>query len=80
DIQTPKSESVEYEINPFTREERDIIIKAFEESKLYSYYAPLVKFLFFTGCRPSEAIALQWKHISERYITFEQAITISTKG
>ncbi|MEH1868703.1 MAG: hypothetical protein V7K69_27415 [Nostoc sp.] len=48
DIQIPKSESAEYEINPFTKEERDIIIQAFEESKLYNYYAPLVKLLFFT--------------------------------
>ncbi len=80
EVQIPKSESEENEINPFTREERDKIIAAFEESKLYSYYAHLVKFLFFTGCRPSEAIALQWKHISEKFITFEQAITISCKG
>ncbi|NJL81681.1 MAG: site-specific integrase, partial [Richelia sp. SM2_1_7] len=79
-IQIPKSETTEYKINPFTPEERDAIIKAFDESKLYSYYAPLVKILFFTGCRPSEAIALQWKHINEKYITFEQAITISSKG
>jgi integrase len=80
DIQLPKSESADYDINPFTKEERDIIIKRFEESNHYSYYAPLVKLLFFTGCRPSEAIALQWKHISDKYIIFEQAITISTKG
>lgn len=79
-IQIPKSETTEYKINPFTPEERDAIIKAFDESKLYSYYAPLVKILFFTGCRPSEAIALQWKHINDKYITFEQAITISSKG
>ena len=52
DIQIPKSETTEYKINPFTPEERDAIIQAFEESKLYSYYAPLVKILFFTGCRP----------------------------
>ncbi|WP_413174502.1 tyrosine-type recombinase/integrase [Anabaena azotica] len=80
EIQIPKSESEENDINPFTKEERDVIIAAFEESKLYSYYAPLVKILFFTGCRPSEAIALQWKHIGEKFITFEQAITISSKG
>lgn len=61
DIQMPKSDAEEADINPFTREERDAIIQAFQESKLYSYYAPLVQFLFFTGCRPSEAIALQWK-------------------
>ena len=42
----------------------------------------MVKFLFSTGCRPSEAIALQWKHVSSdfRLINFEQAVTISTKG
>ncbi|MGB3756307.1 MAG: tyrosine-type recombinase/integrase [Rivularia sp. (in: cyanobacteria)] len=80
DIQIPKSETTEYKINPFTPEERDAIIKAFEDNLLYSYYAPLVKILFFTGCRPSEAIALEWKHINEKYITFEQAITISSKG
>ena len=80
DIQIPKSDNEETDVNPFTREERDAIIQAFEGSKLYSYYAPLVKFLFFTGCRPSEAIALQWRHIGDRFITFEQAITISTNG
>lgn len=80
DIQIPKAEAEETDINPFTSQERDVIIQAFEQSKLYSYYAPLVKFLFFTGCRPSEAIALQWKHVGDRFITFEQAVTISTKG
>lgn len=80
DIQIPKSDSEEADINPFTPEERDSIIQAFAESELYSYYAPMVKLLFFTGCRPSEAIALQWKHVSDRFITFEQAITISSKG
>lgn len=80
-IKLPKSEkNEEYDIHPFTRQERDVIIQAFEEDKHYSYYAPLVKFLFYTGCRPSEAIALQWKHIGEKFITFKQAITISEKG
>jgi integrase len=39
-----------------------------------------VKFLFFTGCRPSEAIALQWKHIGDKFITIEQAVTVSSTG
>ncbi|PAX53602.1 tyrosine-type recombinase/integrase [Brunnivagina elsteri] len=80
DVQIPKSSRYENDINPFTREERDAIIQAFEESKLYGYYAPLVKFLFFTGCRPSEAIALQWKHIGDKFITIEQAVTVSSTG
>ncbi|NJK73960.1 MAG: site-specific integrase [Oscillatoriales cyanobacterium RU_3_3] len=80
DIDIPKSDSEERDINPFGSSERDAVINAFEESKLYNYYAPLVKFLFFTGCRPSEAIALQWKHVGDRFIIFEQAITIGPEG
>ncbi len=79
-VKLPKSESEESDINPFSREERDVIIEAFENSKYYAYYAPYVKFCFFTGCRPSEAIALQWKHIDDRFITFEQAVVAGGKG
>jgi integrase len=80
-IQIPKAErGEEYDIDCFSRAERDIIIEAFEESKHYSYYAPLVKTLFFTGMRPSEVIALQWKHIGEKFIAIEQSITISEDG
>lgn len=73
-IRLIKSEKEEVDINPFTREERDIIIEAFQNSKYYSYYTPYVKFLFYTGCRPSEAIALQWRHINDKFIVFEQAV------
>lgn len=31
----------------------------------YRSYASFVEFLFGVGCRPSEAIGLQWKHISQ---------------
>jgi len=51
------------EIDPFTVEERDAIINAFESNPYFNYFTPFVKFLFFTGCRTGEAIALQWKHI-----------------
>ena len=48
----------------------------------YNFYAPLVKFLFATGARPTDAIALQWKHITSdlKFISFEQAVTVSEKG
>lgn len=52
------------EIDPFSKQERDTLIDAFKNSKYYSYYAPFIEFLFFTGCRPSEAIALKWEKIS----------------
>lgn len=73
--------------NAFNEHEKSLIIQAFENHKgnwngrgftgfAYSYYAPFVKFLFMTGCRPSEAIGLQWKHIKEDLfqITFESSI------
>ncbi len=63
-------------ISPFTRSERDLIIEAFSQNRFYSYYTPFVKFLFWTGCRTSEAIALKWQHIDPglTYITFAEAI------
>ncbi len=63
-------------INPFTREERDLIIKAFEDHEVWNCYASFVKFLFWTGCRTSEAVGLQWKHIASNLntITFSEAV------
>jgi integrase len=48
----------------FTLEQRDIIISAFEQHSKYSHYAPLIKFLFLTGCRHGEAFALTWSDVS----------------
>lgn len=82
EIKLHKSQASDNDINPFSAEERDAIVNAFENSRYYSYYASFVKFLFSTGCRPSEAIALQWKHITSdfRTISFEQAVTIGEHG
>jgi len=44
--------------DPFTEEERDALIAHFRETGPF-YYA-LVYTLFFTGMRPSEALALRW--------------------
>lgn len=69
------------DIQPFTEEERERIIAAFRETE--SFYAPLIEFLFLTGCRPSEAIALRWKHIDAdltRIIFCEARVYGVTKG
>lgn len=81
--------SKEFVVHPFTREERDLIIAAFEDNRFvpkyanknckHSHYAPYVKFLFFTGCRPSEAIGLQWKHIKDDRLLFQQAVVYAGK-
>ncbi len=66
--------------NAFTEEERDRIIEAFKGDKRrgmnYSHYAPFVEFLFGVGCRPSEAIGLQWKHVSTDcgFVSFEGSL------
>jgi integrase len=53
----------------FTVEERDRIITAFETHQgkgiNYRHYALFIKFLFWTGCRPCEAIGLRWGSVTE---------------
>jgi integrase len=74
--------------NSFTEEEREQVIEAFRRHKgnwngrgytgfSYAHYASFVEFLFLTGCRPSEAIGLQWKQVSEDcgFISFKGAIS-----
>lgn len=84
EVRLPKNQSNNgvKEIDSFTVEERDSIIQAFESNRYYRGYAPFVSFLFATGCRPSEAIALEWKHITKdlRLINFEQSAIISEDG
>jgi integrase len=51
--------------NPFTDDEIQRIIKAFEDDRYYAHYTKYVKFLVATGCRTGEAIGLRWKNVSE---------------
>lgn len=57
------------EPNAFTKDERDLIIEKFKGDKRsgmnYSHYTSFVEFLFYTGCRPSEAVGLTWDDVSE---------------
>jgi integrase len=48
-------------IKPFSQNEATRIIAGFEKS--YPAWSPFAKFLFLSGCRMSEAIGLQWKHV-----------------
>lgn len=74
-IKTKKKSSEE--IKPFSAQERDAIINAFANDEQYGYYTDFVQFLFMTGCRTGEAIALKWKHISPdfRKIVFAENYT-----
>jgi integrase len=51
--------------NPFTVNEMKSIIAGFRCDRYYSFYADYVEFMLGTGCRPGEAIALRWKHVSD---------------
>lgn len=63
-------------VDAFTARERDLIISVYENHRHYQKYAPLIKFLFWTGCRPSEAIGLTWKNVSNSFdtVTFKEVI------
>ncbi|MFN6484608.1 MULTISPECIES: tyrosine-type recombinase/integrase [unclassified Nostoc] len=54
----------ERDCRAFSLEQRNAIIEAFENHELYSHYSAIVKFLFWTGCRPGEAFALSWDDVS----------------
>jgi integrase len=65
-VRDAKSEdALESDKRAFTAQERDIIIKAFYESENENerQIAPLIEFLFLTGCRPGEAFALVWDNV-----------------
>jgi integrase len=48
-------------VKPFSSDEATRIIAGFEKS--YPAWVSFTKFLFLSGCRLSEAIGLQWKHV-----------------
>lgn len=77
-----QSEDEKTDINPFSREERDAILEAFKSHKTYSHYYNYVNFCFYTGCRPSEAIALEWSDVSSDLskITFKTVVVDGEKG
>jgi integrase len=79
-IQLPKGVSEEQDVNPFSKEERDLIIRTFASERYYSYYTNYVRFLFFTGCRPSEAVGLKWKNITTNVIQFRDSVVVSEDG
>ena len=73
----------EEDYRAFTREERDIIINTFKTSHKDSerQIAPLVEFLFLTGCRLGEAFAFKWKDIKPKkgWIVFDESYSSETK-
>jgi integrase len=95
EIKLPRSKKISAgvrEIEPFTAVERDLIISAFKTNRfchpftsqnhLHSNYAAYIEFLFYTGCRPSEAIGLRWENIDldKRIVLFKGSVVQSLGG
>ncbi|MBD2079322.1 site-specific integrase [Leptolyngbya sp. FACHB-17] len=77
-MKAPKAEKKR--IQPFTKAEMRAILAAFEDRS--PHYVPLVKFLFATGVRISEAIGLRWKDVDlyAGYITIAESLPIKRSG
>lgn len=77
-----KSKKPKAKVNPFTAVEKAAILQSFRESVKFGYLLSLVEFLFLTGCRTSEAIALQWGHVKPdcSSIGFREAIVFGIGG
>jgi len=67
-LSIPATRSVKREIDPFTREEADLLIAKLYESTsgLQTIYAAFFEFSFYTGMRPGEAMALRWSEVDTR--------------
>ncbi|MBW4541695.1 MAG: tyrosine-type recombinase/integrase [Myxacorys chilensis ATA2-1-KO14] len=50
---------------PFSKAEVRAIVQGFRVDPEYTYYADFVEFFLSIGCRTGEAVALQWKHLSD---------------
>jgi integrase len=78
DLTRPKTSK---DIHPFSPIERDAILEAFRNHRNHRHYQHFVEFLFLTGCRTGEAIALKWKHVANDFssITFAQSYSSKLK-
>ncbi|QJB29441.1 site-specific integrase [Limnospira fusiformis SAG 85.79] len=58
------------------------MIQGFDSDPLHSHFSLYVRFCFFTGCRPSEAIALRWSDVAAdlSQITFSSVIVRGEGG
>jgi integrase len=79
DIPKLKTAQVKGE-KPFTKGEIKAIVQTFDEH--FQHYSPFIKFLFSTGCRPNEAVALKWKDVDfeNKQITICEAVSIANDG
>lgn len=69
----PRKE-VPREVKPFTQEEIKAILEGFR--MMHPEYLGFTMFLLATGCRPSEAAAIQWQHIDGDRLTIKETFAL----
>jgi integrase len=79
-IKPMKASSKEDKIKPFSKAEVKTIVEAAREH--YPAYAAFIQFLFMTGVRTGEAIALQWKHVDfeNKQIKISESLSVDKAG
>jgi integrase len=80
-IQKPKNQKARQE-KPFTKEEVNKICDWFLGSQSYGHYYKFIRFLFLTGVRTSEAVALQRKRVDfdKKLITISDSVAKDTNN
>lgn len=85
----PTRRTTKTRIKPFSPDEVSNILHALRSNRFkpsasafpHSLYANWVEFLFLTGCRPSEAIGLQVKHVNlQRHIEISSVLARGDRG
>lgn len=62
-VDSSDDENDESDTRAFNVNEMNAIIEAFESSGNRRHLSPIIKFLFWTGCRTGEAVGLKWRDI-----------------
>ena len=87
-LTTHKKNEEEFDIDPYSIEERNLIIDAFKTGKFERYkgthtqYSDYIEFSFYTGARTSETLGLKWEHVDfqKKVIKFQEALVLATNG
>lgn len=79
-VKSMKAGSKDKDVDPFSKAEVQSIVQCCRE--YYPEYVDFLQFLFQTGVRPGEAIALQWKHLDFEYklIKIGESLSIDKAG
>lgn len=67
-------------IDPFLPWERDLICTAFDQCDRWGDFAPVIRFLFWSGVRTGEAFALSWGAVNLEAATIAITTSIAVDG